>query len=142
MNLNDIPRGYYGEPGPLRDRLVVAVLSGQKTGTSFLYQELALASQEEPLPQVGDLEAVVDSADEPVCITEVISVEVLPLKDITLAHALDEGEGFTSVDDWYEAHRTFWTSDFYRAELGDSYQMPTPETEVVYVRFKVIEKLR
>lgn len=136
--LSDLPAGHYGEPGPLRDKLVAAILSGEKTGTSFLAYEIEVRGQEEPLPKAGDLEAVLDSDGNRVCVTEVVSVEVLPLGKITLQHALDEGEGFASVEDWREAHLAFWTSDYYRAALGEYFREPTDETPVVYTRFRVL----
>ncbi len=136
--LSDLPEGHYGEPGPLRDKLVAAILSGEKTGTTFLAYEIEVPGQEEPLPKTGDLEAVIDSAGNRVCATEVVSVEVLPLGEITLQHALDEGEGFTSVKEWREAHLAFWTSDYYRAALGEYFREPTDEAPVVYTRFRVL----
>ncbi|MFW0182686.1 ASCH domain-containing protein [Rothia sp. CCM 9417] len=111
-----LPVGEYGTPGPLRDRLVAAILSGQKTATSSLYEEYRRFGED--LPQVGQREIVLDSHQHPVCLTETVAVEVLPVSDMKLDFALAEGEGFTSVDDWWAAHRTFWGSEDYRTHLG------------------------
>lgn len=61
MSLDDLPRTEFAFPGPLRDRLVTAILSGAKTTTSGLV--LAYERENEPLPKVGQLLAVADSAD-------------------------------------------------------------------------------
>lgn len=138
MDINTLPEAHYGEPGPLRDRLVAAVLNGEKTGTSALALEYQAAG--ESLPKVGDREAVIDSDGKRVCITEVTSVELPPLGEIDLSHAHDEGEGFATVENWRKSHIQFWTSDYFKEALGEHYQEPTEETLVVYTRFKVVEK--
>ena len=48
-------------PGPLRDRSVAAILSDAKTATTGLVLEYE--RENEPLPEVSQLLAVVDSAD-------------------------------------------------------------------------------
>src|SRR5215469_6335161 len=58
VNLDDLPRAEFAFPGPLRDKLVAAILSGVKTSTSGLVLEYERAN--EPLPTVGQLQAVVD----------------------------------------------------------------------------------
>jgi uncharacterized protein YhfF len=60
MNLDDLPAAEFGFPGPLRDRLVAAILSGAKTSTSGLM--VAYEREDEPLPEAGQLSAVLDSA--------------------------------------------------------------------------------
>ena len=92
----------------LRRRLVDAVLRGEKTATSSLREEYAPHS-DQPLPRAGDRGALVDFSDEPVGVVEVTEVSVLPLASVDLQFAIDEGEGFTSVAEWREAHVRFWT---------------------------------
>jgi uncharacterized protein YhfF len=82
MNLDDLPRMEFAFPGPLRDRLVTAVLSGEKTATSGLV--LAYERENEPLPEVGQLLAVVDSADRRIAAIEVTRVRVIRLADVDL----------------------------------------------------------
>src|SRR5207247_2339283 len=67
--------------------------------------------------------------DEPVAVVEVTEARVLPAHEIDLAFALDEGEGFESVDDWRVAHERF-----FERPIG-------PETPIVAVRFRVVERL-
>jgi uncharacterized protein YhfF len=96
----------FGWPGPMRDRLVEAVLTGDKTATSSLLSEWQ--AEEEQLPCVGERQLVVDSAEKPVAVIEIVGVEIIRLGDADLDLAIAEGEGFCSVDDWREAHEDFW----------------------------------
>src|SRR5262245_507308 len=59
VNLDDLPLAEFAFPGPLRDQLVAAILSGAKTSTSGL--ALEYEREKEPLPEVGQQSAVVDS---------------------------------------------------------------------------------
>lgn len=138
IDLNELEEGHYGFPGPLRDKLVAAILSGKKTGTSYLLYECEM--DDETLPAVGDREAVLDSAGNRVCATENTEVTIVPFGQIDLQQALDEGEGFETVVDWQEAHREFWESEPFRASKGQHFQEITDGTEVVYVCFKVIAR--
>ncbi len=72
----------FGFPGPLRDRLVAAVLRGEKTATSSLLLEWQL--EDEPLPKAGERQKVIDSAGAPVAVIEIVSVEVIRLADARL----------------------------------------------------------
>src|SRR6266496_2855289 len=96
-------------PGPERDRLVDAVLKGDKTATSSLLAEWILDDQE--LPAVGDRREVLDSDDKPVAVIEITAVDVIRLGDVDLALAHEEGEGFESVAEWRQAHEHFWTDE-------------------------------
>ena len=123
-------------PGPLRDQLVGAIISGAKTTTSGLLIDYEQGG--EPLPEPGDRWVVIDSAGEPVTLIEVVAVRVLRLADVDLAHALGEGEGFASVADWRAGHESFWHSDQVRAELGDPAFTVDDDTLVVAEQFRLI----
>ena len=136
MNLDDLPRAEFAFPGPLRDRLVAAILSGAKTSTSGLVLEYERAN--EPLPSVGQLEAVVDSDDRRVAAIELTEVRVVRLADIDMQHVLDEGEGDESVAQWRAGHESFWHSAELRAELGDPTFTVNDDTLVLAERFRVV----
>jgi uncharacterized protein YhfF len=140
MNLDDLPRAEFGFPGPLRDRLVAAILSGAKTSTSGLVLAYELAS--EPLPSVGQLEAVVDSDDRRVAAIVLTEVRVVRLADIDLQHVLDEGEGDESVAQWRAGHEGFWHSAEVRAELGDPNFTVNDDTLVLALRFRLVHPVR
>ena len=136
MNLRDLPVAEFAFPGPLRDQLVAAILSGAKTSTSGLL--LGYERENEPLPEVGQLSAVVDSEGERVAAIEVTEVRVVRLADVDLQHALDEGEDYESVAQWRAGHEGFWHSPEARAELGDASFTVNDDTLVVAERFRLV----
>jgi uncharacterized protein YhfF len=129
----------FGFPGPLRDALVSAVLSGKKISTSSLQREYELEGS--PLPVPGRRSVVVDSLNRPVAVIEVTSVKVVRLGDVEESHALDEGEGYESVAEWRVGHESFWHGDEMRRELGDPIFTVNDDTPIVLERFRVIERL-
>ncbi|MBT2442645.1 ASCH domain-containing protein [Streptomyces sp. ISL-36] len=126
-------------PGPLRDQLVAAVLSGEKTSTTGLLAEWEVEREE--LPEVGERSALIDSDGREVAVVETTEVRVLPLGDVDLRHALDEGEGYTSVAQWRATHERFWHSEEMREGLGDPHFTVDDSTVVVAERFRVVEVL-
>ena len=111
----------------LRRQLVAAVLAGEKTATAGLWSEYE--AEGETLGTAGDRFMLHDYADEPVGIVEVTEVRLLPAADIDVAFARDEGEGFESVEEWRLAHE-----HFFQRPIG-------PDTQIVAVRFRVVELL-
>ncbi|GAA1531562.1 uncharacterized protein YhfF [Microbacterium ginsengiterrae] len=134
MSDADLPISEYAFPGPLRDQLVAAIIAGEKTATTSLVVEYELAG--EALPAVGDRAVVVDSAGEPVGIEEIVAVDVRPLAEVDLAHAIDEGEGFTTVAQWREAHEQYWQGPEFRAYMEDPGLRVDDNTQAVLVRFR------
>lgn len=137
MNPEDLPAAEFAFPGPLRDRLVAAILSGAKTSTSGLLLEYE--RENEPLPSPGQQMAVVDSEDRRVAVIELTEVRVVRLADVDLQHALDEGEGHGSVAQWRAGHERFWHSAEVRAELDDPGFTVTDDTLVVAERFRLVQ---
>ncbi|MFF0414333.1 ASCH domain-containing protein [Kitasatospora sp. NPDC004745] len=127
-------------PGPLRDALVTAVLSGAKTSTTGLLTEYEVA--DEPLPLVGELTAVLDSADRRIAVIETAHVRIVPLSEVDLQHALDEGEGYDTVAAWRSAHERFWHGPELRGALGDPGFTVDDTTSVVLERFRLLADLR
>ncbi|MGN9769189.1 ASCH domain-containing protein [Micromonospora sp. SD12] len=136
MELYDLPAAEFAFPGPLRDQLVAAILSGAKTSTSSLV--LGYERTDEPMPEVGQRSAVLDSAGRRVAVIEVTEVRVVRLGDVDLRHALDEGEGYESVAQWRAGHETFWHSAEVRAELGDPGFTVDDDTAVLLERFRLL----
>ncbi|QDY79701.1 ASCH domain-containing protein [Streptomyces qinzhouensis] len=139
-DLTSLPRAEFAFPGPLRDRLVAAILDGTKTATTGLLTEYE--REDEPLPAAGELSVVVDSEDCPVAVIEVTGVRVVPLAEVDLGHALAEGEGDTTVAQWRTVHEHFWYSAEMRAALGDPDFTVDDTTPTVLERFQVIADLR
>lgn len=137
--MRELPKAEFGFPGPLRDQLVAAILSGAKTSTTGLLADYQL--EDEPLPKVGQRSVVVDSADQPVAVIEATEVRVVRLGDIDLAHAVDEGEGYESVAAWRAGHEEFWHGPEYRAFRGDDAFVVDDDTLAVAQRFRLVERL-
>lgn len=130
-----LPIEEYGFPGPLRDALVGAILDGSKTSTTSLVLQYQLES--ELMPVVGERGVVIDSSGQPVCITEVTEVRVVPLSAVDLAHAIDEGEGYSAVSDWRSGHEEYWHGTDFRNFMRDPNFTVTDTTETVLMRFWV-----
>ena len=76
-DMSPLPVDEYAFPGPLRDVLVGAILDGSKTSTTSLVADSVRS--EEPLPVVGERRLVINSSGNPVCVTEVTEVRIVPL---------------------------------------------------------------
>ncbi|WP_300265580.1 ASCH domain-containing protein [Microbacterium sp.] len=129
----DLSVSEYAFPGPLRDQLVAAILSGAKTSTTSLVAQYDVDG--DPLPAVGDRAVVIDSAGEPVCIEEITEVRVARLAEVDLDHAIAEGEGFTTVAEWRTGHEEFWHSAEFRSEMGTDFTVDD-DSLAVLVRFR------
>jgi uncharacterized protein YhfF len=126
-------------PGPLRDKLVAAILDGSKTSTTGLVVEYETYGED--LPVVGERELVINSAGEGVAVIETTEVRVLPLSEVDLRHALDEGEGFKSVAEWRADHTNYWQGAEMRAALKAPEFTVDDTTPVVATRFVVVERI-
>jgi uncharacterized protein YhfF len=124
----DLPPFELGHPRTeLRRQLVDAVLAGEKTTTAGLWSEYQ--AEGEQLPSPGDRFALHDFDDAAVAVVRVVEARVVPAAEIDVDFARDEGEGFETVDDWRVAHE-----DFFQRPIA-------PETEIVALRFEVVERL-
>ena len=126
------------DPGPLRERLVEAVLAGEKSATSSLLAQWD--HDREPLPTAGEHQTVVDSDTRPVAIIELLEVDVIRLGDIDLQLVLAEGEGFRSVGEWRRAHERFWAEEAMPSLLDDRPQIFDDDTLVVVERFRLLSR--
>jgi uncharacterized protein YhfF len=134
----DLPVAEFAFPGPLRDQLVSAILTGAKTTTTGLVADYE--HEGESLPQPGLRQAVVDSAGHRVAVIEITAVRVIRLCDVDLAHATGEGEGYASVAEWRAGHEQFWHSEEMRQALGDPGFTVNDDTLVVVEAFRLIKK--
>jgi uncharacterized protein YhfF len=136
---DELPAGQFGFPGPLRDKLVDAILRGEKTTTSSLVVEYEREGDE--LPRAGSRSAVVDSLGRRVAVIETTDVRVIRVGEVDLEHARCEGEGFESVAAWRRAHEDFWRSDEFRASIGDAAFAIDDDTLMVAEGFHLLERL-
>jgi uncharacterized protein YhfF len=124
-------------PGPERDRLVDAVIRGEKTATSSLLAQWEADGKD--LPVVGARRQVLDSDDNPVATIELTSVDVIRLVDADLALARDEGEGFNTVTEWRLEHERFWRERVIPTLSGPLAVELTDETRIVVERFRRVD---
>jgi uncharacterized protein YhfF len=134
-----LPIAEFAFPGPLRDRLVAAILSGEKTTTTGLLEEYRREGRQPEAP--GTRELVVDSTGGGVAVIELVEVVVRRMGEVELEFAIAEGEGFRSVAEWREAHVAFFTSPEMTAALGEPPLALDDDTLVVCSRFRVVERL-
>lgn len=137
MDAGDSPVSEFGFPGPLRDKLVAAILRGEKTSTTGLYEEYLREGT--PISGIGERSLVIDSEGRGVAVIETTGVEVRRMGDVDLQFAIDEGEGFETLEEWYEAHVRFFTSAELVAALGDPPVPVNDDTLVVCERFRLVQ---
>ena len=136
MPPEDLPVAEFAFPGPLRDQLVGAIVTGSKTTTTALVADYE--QDNAPLPEPGLRQVVVDSAGHPVAVIETTAVRVMRLGDVDLAHALGEGEGYATVAEWRAGHERFWRSAEMREALGDPDFTVDDDTFVVAQAFRLV----
>ncbi len=125
-DLNFEAKGFVG------DELVSLVISGKKTAFFSSYATFAIDG--EPLPVSGELYIVVDRADNPRCVIELQSVEVIPFDEITWEMAKQEGED-ENMTDWRNKEQEYLEEE--GAVLGFSF---TPDIKLVFQTFRVVYK--
>ena len=135
----ELPLAEFAFPGPLRDRLVESILQGTKTSTTSTLVEYGI--ENEKLPEVGDRSVMIDSSGKGIGVIEVTQVRIERLSDVDLAHAVDEGEGFTSVSEWRRDHVAYWESPEMRACMGDPGFTVSSDSLLVLERFKLVARL-
>ena len=110
------------------------VLKGEKTATASAYDLYAVDN--EPLPQEGNFDVILDSQDQAVCIIEITKVSVQPFKQVSADHAYKEGEGDKSLDYWRQVHEDCFAE--WRREAGLTF---TPDSKVVLEEFHKVYPL-
>ena len=125
-DLNFEAKGFVG------DELVSLVVSGKKTAFFSSYATFAIDG--EPLPVSGELYIVVDRADNPRCVIELQSVEVIPFNEVTWEMAKQEGED-ENMTDWRNKEQEYLEEE--GAVLGFSF---TPDIKLVFQTFRVVYK--
>ena len=116
------------------DLLADLVLRGEKTATASVYDLYVL--EDEPLPQEGTFDIILDSQNQAVCIVEIIKVSVEPFSQVSAQHVYKEGEGDKSLTYWRQIHEDFFTDC-----LGQAGLTFTPESKVVLEEFRKVYPL-
>ena len=117
--------------GAEADKLAALVLAGKKTATASARDLYAV---DEPLPQAGAYDVILNSSNEPVCVTYTDAVEVQPFLAVTADHAFREGEGDRSLAYWRQVHEAFFKAEY--AEEGK--QFDPAKARIVLESFHVV----
>lgn len=124
----------YGDSPALSNELLGLIRDGKKragTGLLWVYE-----AQAQPVPQVGDIEIVIDHHGAPSLVTGVTGVELIPYAQVSPAYAAREGEGDGSLAYWRQAHWSYFTRECRR--LG---REPSEAMLVVCCIFEVLHVL-
>ncbi len=121
----------FGDSVELADELIDLVLHGPKRATAGSVAEYE--HEGDPIPEVGDLEIVLDGAMRPRAVLELTDVRLGPLSSVDDRFAWDEGEGDRSRAFWLEAHTDFFSR--FLPTIGVAF---TPEMATIFQRFDVI----
>lgn len=117
--------------GAEADLLAQLVLEGTKTATASAYDLYAVDN--DPLPDVGSYDVVLDSKDQAVCIIQIKKVSVVPFKEVSAEHAFKEGEGDKSLSYWRQVHEEFFKPYYEEYDLTF-----TSESLIVLEEFEVV----
>jgi uncharacterized protein YhfF len=116
-----------GSPGDMRMLLNGLVLDGAKRATAGLRAEYA--EEDEEVEAVGERLALVDDELNRIGLIEVTRVDLTTFGEVTWEFARAEGEGFTDLADWRDAHKRFWLRE--GVEVTDA-------TEVTCIYFELV----
>lgn len=107
------------------DKLIELVLNGEKTATTYLYNEY------QKFPKVGDISIITYDNGNGACMIETIDVIITEFKNITKDLAYLEGEGDKSLKYYRKSH-----IDYLKTIDKDF----NDDTKVVFEIFKVLKK--
>ena len=116
------------------DFLADLVLKGEKTATASAYDLYAL--EDEPLPQEGTFDVILDSQNQAVCIVEITRVSVQSFNQVSAQHAYKEGEGDKSLAYWRQVHE-----DCFAEWLREAGLTFIPNSKVVLEEFRKVYPL-
>lgn len=121
----------FGDSAEMADALGRLVVQGLKTATCSLLWEYEV--ENEALPQVGELNIILDGQNRPLCLIELIEVTVQPFNEVDAQFAFEEGEGDRSLSCWRSVHWRYFSA------IGARIQKPAQENmPLVCQRFRII----
>lgn len=88
--------------GVFNDAEIALILAGKKTAIFSSFASFSIDNL--PLPMSGELYIVLDRAENPHCVIELDSIEILPFNEVTWEMAKLEGED-ENIDAWREKQK-------------------------------------
>ena len=107
------------------------VRDGIKTTTSSLLWGLEHGG--EPLPKAGEISVVVDGNGSPLCVIEMIEVEIRPFNTVDEQFAFEYGEGERTLASWLSD-----TWDFHSHWCREIGREPSETMPIVFQRFRLL----
>ncbi|WP_454693742.1 ASCH domain-containing protein [Achromobacter aegrifaciens] len=114
----------FGDSPELADELLALVLAGTKTATCGALRDF---NAQEPVPEAGRRDVVLDGSGRPACVIETLSVLIQRFDQVDDAFALAEGEG--PYEAWRDAHIAYF-------DRNGGY---SPDMMLACERFRVVE---
>ena len=104
-----IERYSFGNTPEMEDKLAQLVAKGEKKATTSL---VALYDPDnDRIPEKGDLNIILDSKGNEVCVTRNTRVYSIPFREVSEKYAFMEGEGDKSLDYWRKVHIKFFEEE-------------------------------
>jgi len=116
--------------GFVGDELISLVLSEKKT--AFFTPWASYSIDQEPLPLSGELYLVFDRGNNPRCVIEIQSVNVIPFNEVTWSMAQLEGED-QDMQAWRDKKQEYLEEEGHIVGFDFS-----PDIKLVFQTFKVI----
>jgi uncharacterized protein YhfF len=124
-----LPQWAFGDSKQTANELCDLVLAGTKTATANPLYSYEL--NDEPVPEPGERNVVLDGSNRARCVIEYVEVEAIPFEEVDAKFAADEGEGDKSLKSWQSA----------RQKLFERQGYFSPDMLLVCTRFRVVQKL-
>lgn len=121
----------FGDNPALADELGQLVYAGTKTATCGTLWEWE--HDGDPLPQVGQIEIVLDGQGKPLCVIEMVEVTIKPYNEVDASFAYAEGEDERTLEAWRREHWKYFSRVLPR--IG---RMPEETMPLVCQRFRVV----
>ncbi|EIY5057741.1 ASCH domain-containing protein [Klebsiella variicola] len=117
-----------GDSPELANELADLIKKGIKTASCGSF---ASYQQEESAPRIGSYHIILDGQNVPVCVTRLVSMQLVRFCDVTEAFARKEGEGDLSLEYWKREHQRFFSCEGHFSE----------DMELIAEEFEVVEVL-
>lgn len=120
----------FGDEPELAERLLDAVLAGDKTATSSALWDYD--DDDAPLPVAGELSILLDGENHPRALIRTTSVETTTFEEVDEDFAAAEGEDDRTLESWRAAHEAY-----FRRNLPEGREF-SPDMPVVCERFELL----
>lgn len=120
----------FGDEPELAERLLAAVLAGEKTATSSALWDYD--DEGAPLPVAGELSILLDGENHPRALIRTTSVETTTFEEVDEDFAAAEGEDDRTLESWRTGHEAY-----FRRNLPEGREF-SPDMPVVCERFELL----